>query len=75
MNHDAILQVFEPAARIYCAKVGTDPNKMHSMPNELVLGTHTLVPQWHFVALELHDLSCKITALREAGGQKPPASH
>lgn len=79
MNKDELLQVharFERAARIFCDKVGMDPDRVLQMPGARpkIAGVPppiVKVPQWKLVAEELFDLSARLTALREAATDKP----
>jgi hypothetical protein len=66
MPEETNLAPYEPAARIYCKRVGLDPDLMIAVPHPLGLQVSHSVPQWYFVAEDLIDLSHKLGAMREA---------
>lgn len=70
MNTDDVVAVYEKAARIYCAKIGIDPEQQVPVPSELVIDAMTVRPVWYLYAIELHDLSMRLVSIREAAA--PP---
>lgn len=69
MNEE-ILKAYEPAARIYCGKLGVDPDMMVPDTDQVLIGVQKMVPLWHSAALELHDLSMQLVSLQEAARPK-----
>lgn len=69
-NQDDVVKAYKKAARIYCEKTGQDPDMMVPSPVQSILGANKLVPVWHFVAHELHDLSLKLVSIKEAATDK-----
>lgn len=62
-----VLTAYEHAARIYCDKRDLDPDLMLPDPTPasiIGLGPN-LLPQWHFIADEMHDLSLRLLSLKE----------
>lgn len=61
------LKLYETAARLYCEKIGVDPDATVRMPHPLVKGA--LVdspPMWHDAAEQLFDLSMMLASMKEA---------
>lgn len=69
-NEDDVVKAYEKASRIYCEKTGQDPDMLVPSPVQTILGANKLVPVWHFIAHELHDLSLKLVSLKEAAAVK-----
>lgn len=69
-NEDDVAKAYEKAARIYCEKSGQDPDMMVPSPAQTILGANKLVPVWHFIAHELHDLSLKLVSMKEAAADR-----
>lgn len=67
----AHLQPLEAAARIYCAKVGINPDEQIQTPHPLGLALPFSVPRWTIEAERLLDLSMMLTAIKEAANAKP----
>lgn len=68
---DEYLKPYEPAARIYCAKAGIDPDmQIPTGDKSAIIGAGPkTIPQWTLVAEDLLELSLMLTALREAARQ------
>lgn len=64
-NDEDYLAPFETAARIYCNRVGVDPDEVYTVPSA-VPGMFRNVPRWRGAAEELLDLSIKLSCLRVA---------
>lgn len=64
--NDPQLAPFETAARIYCEKVGMNPDDVTRTPHPLIAGMAVEQPVWHSVAERLRDLSMLLTSLRAA---------
>lgn len=60
------LKPYEPAARIYCAKIGADPDQAVRVPHPVFPGAAIQVPRWAMEAERLVDFSLMLTALKEA---------
>lgn len=60
------LAAYERAARLYCAKLGLDPDEELDAPHPLGFAVRYTRLQWEFAAEKLIDLSQMLTALREA---------
>lgn len=71
-NEYAHLTPLEPAARIYCAKTGLDPETLlpSGEQSPLVGMGPKLLPQWMFIAEDLLELSLQLAALSE--GRRHP---
>ena len=69
---DEVLKAYEMAARIYCEKRNLDPEQMLPAPTDSIVLTNEteLRPLWQFVAMELHDLSLRLVAMKEAAESK-----
>lgn len=63
---DAILKAFEPAARIYCAKVGLDPDTLVPGESSTILGAYSSQPFWYQIARQLAELSLRLVSMKEA---------
>lgn len=72
MNED-ILKAYEPAARIYCERLGADPDEQVQAGS--FLGIAKMVPVWYSIAVELHDLSIRLVAMKEAAALPKPEVH
>lgn len=57
---------YEAAARIYCKKMGMDPDMRVPRPHPEIAGIVVHVRMWEVAAAELIDLSMKLTSLKEA---------
>lgn len=68
---DNPLAPFEAAARLYCQKVGIDPDEKIPVQNRRLVGVNSFVYRWQLAAEELMDFSMKLTSLREAAQPKP----
>ena len=62
------LAPYEQAARLYCARLGVDPNAVSEVAHPSGLAVPTFRPAWAFAADKLIDLSHMLGALREASG-------
>lgn len=60
------LKPFESAARLYCKKIGADPDQKMPREHPLLAGQVVWFDQWRIVAEDLIDLSMKLSAMREA---------
>lgn len=69
---EEILKAYEPAARIYCERRGADPDEQ--VPEGYFLGIAKMVPVWHSIAIELHDLSLRLVAMKEAAALPKPGT-
>ena len=67
---DEIHKQYEKAARIYCDKRGYEADLMIEVPHPQGLAVPHMVPQWTFIADDLHDLSCRLVAIKEASKDK-----
>lgn len=75
-DHLEFLRAYEKAARIYCGKMGLDPDGMIQVPHPTVKGAMSLRARWMFAAQELIEFAQKLTSLREAiegEPETPPA--
>ena len=78
---DQHLAPIERAARLYCTKTGTDPDRQVPVPGRRPSGMVLPTAQrptraaWLFVAEELYDLSLRFWALRTAATIKDPPAH
>lgn len=57
---------YEVAARLYVERTGGNPEAFFNAPHPTIAGTTQRVRIWHIAANELHDLSMKLTSLRDA---------
>ncbi len=64
---------YETAARIYCAKMGWDPDESIQLPHPTIVGHEIEVPRWELAAEELIEFSAKLSSLKEAFEQ--PKTH
>lgn len=70
------LTPYEPAARIFCAMDGQNPDEPMDVPHPLIQGAALTRPAWHFPAEQMVNLSRMLVAMRQAEEQKnAPASH
>lgn len=60
------LKPYEPAARLYCSKVGMDPDYVMQAPHPELAGVVVDTPFWVIVAEKMIDLSMMLTSIREA---------
>lgn len=63
---DRRLKPFEAAARIYCTKLGVDPDESVAVRHPLIVGMTMDAPMWHEAAERLIDLSRMLAAMGEA---------
>lgn len=63
------LAPYEQAARIYCARIGVDPEGVQEVPHPSGLAVPCFRKAWCFAADKLIDLSHMLGALREAADQ------
>ncbi len=70
-NQKTLRDAFEPAARIYCTKIGVDPDEGVQVPHPLGIAVAFHVPRWTMEAERLIDLSVMLTSLKEAGNAQP----
>lgn len=62
---------YEIAARLYCQRIGEDPEVRVPQPHPTIKGVMTSEGRvWHLAAGKLHDLSMMLTSLRDAATQK-----
>ncbi len=66
IKEKTLMQQYEPAARIYCEKMGVKPDAKVKVPHPGGLQALVEIPQWHLFAEELIDFSMKLTSLKEA---------
>ncbi len=64
------LRPFERAARIYCQKVGIDPDGATVQPHPVLAGMTVSTPQWHEVAAGMLELNLMLLSIREAALQE-----
>jgi len=67
---EAHLVPYEKAARIFCQKLGINPDEIRQVPHPGGLAMMVDRPCWRFAADELVDLSLKLASLREAVDKK-----
>lgn len=60
---------YENAARIYCKKVGLNPDEMLPAPHPAGLAVPFFIPQWMPVAEDMFDLGLRMSAMKEAAEQ------
>lgn len=61
---------YEIAARLYVERTGGNPEAFFDTPHPKIAGATQRVRVWHLAAIELHDLSMKLTSLRDMAVQK-----
>lgn len=64
------LAPYEPAARIYCAHTGFDPDQIVKRPHPILLGTTIDAPLWHGVAEQMAELSTLLAAMKTANAAR-----
>lgn len=67
----AHLAPLETAARIFCAKIGVDPDEQVRMPHPLIRGATIGTPFWHGPAEEMLHLSAMLASFKEAADMTP----
>lgn len=70
-DNNAHLKPYEAAARIYCAKIGVDPDATVKERHPFIAGLTRDVPAWHGAASQLIELSLMLSAMKEAAGSQP----
>jgi hypothetical protein len=70
--HSEILSKLETAARLYCERMGYDPDLPVPKPHPLGLQVPYTQPNWMDVAMELYDFQVKLVCLKEAAAGKLP---
>lgn len=60
---------FEPAARIYCVRIGVDPDAVRKLQHPFIAGMTVDVPAWKLEAERLLDLSTMLSAMKAAAQQ------
>lgn len=65
-NTPTHLAPMEAAARIFCAKIGADPDEQVRVPHPFIQGAAITAPFWYGPAEELLHLATMLTALKEA---------
>lgn len=66
-NTSEVHIAYEKASRIYCARMGIDPDLKIPFPHPTGLDVPYSRPQWTMVADDLYDLSQKLVAIKDAG--------
>lgn len=62
---------YEIAARLYCERIGENPEERIPRPHPEIKGViDTSTRMWHLAADKLHDLSMMLTSLRDAAEKK-----
>lgn len=64
------LAPYEKAARLYCARIGVDPDGVTEVEHPQGLAVPTFRAAWCFAADKLIDLSHMLVSMREAQGTK-----
>lgn len=68
------LKHYEVAARLYCERIGEDPEARVPAPHATLKGVTDMSGRvWHLAAHKLHDLSMMLTSLRDAAIAKDDA--
>lgn len=68
------LKHYEVAARLYCERIGENPDQRVPRPHPEIQGVvDTSTRVWHLAADKLHDLSMMLTSLRDAAVAKEDA--
>ncbi len=67
------LTPIEPAARVYCAMLGHDPDQTITQDEGPIVGVPKLRPMWHLAAEKLLDLMQMLTALKQT--ETPTTTH
>lgn len=60
------LAPLEAAARIFCAKIGANPDEQVQVPHPFIQGAAISAPLWYGPAEELLHLATMIASLKEA---------
>lgn len=66
MHTEEQLKPYEAAARIYCAKIGADPDEPIALPHPIIQGAVFSIPTWTDVAERMLDLSVLLSSIRQA---------
>lgn len=74
MLNKEMLKHYEVAARLYVERTGGDPEAFFDQPHPKIAGATERVRIWHLAAHEIHDLSMKLTAMRDAAIAKEDAN-
>jgi hypothetical protein len=65
------LKHYEVAARLYCERIGENPDERTHAPHPTIKGVVDNSGRvWHLAAHKLHDLSMMLTSLRDAAVAK-----
>lgn len=64
------LAPLEPAARIFCAMNGQDPDEQMPVPHPMGLAVPFSRPAWHFAADQMLNLSQMLAAMKQAATQQ-----
>lgn len=71
MLNEIQLAHYEIAARLYCERIGENPEQRVPRPHPSIRGViDTTQRTWHLAAEKLHDLSMMLTSLKDAAEQK-----
>lgn len=68
------LKAMEPAARIYCARVGINADTSVPAPHETIAGAKVFQPMWELIAEKMIDLAVMLDAMKEAAAAKAAAN-
>lgn len=62
---------YEVAARLYCERIGENPEQRIPRPHPEIKGVVDMnMRTWHLAANKLHDLSMMLTSMRDAAISK-----
>lgn len=66
------LNPLEPAARIFCAMQGQDPDEQMQVPHPFLQGVPFTRPAWHFPAENMLNLNQMLVAMKQAAQAAKP---
>jgi hypothetical protein len=72
MEGDKRVAAYERHARIYCAKMGENPDQPLPLPHPQLAGVVVQVPVWYTVAERMFDLTTLLRSISE--GNQPAAN-
>jgi hypothetical protein len=66
MQANPKVTAYEVAARIYCAKIGANPDQMLAVPHPHLANINVNVPFWYTIAERMFDLHMLLSSISQA---------
>jgi len=68
-----LIAAFEKAARLYCTRIGVDPDVAVPQPHPVLQGVMVSKTFWEITAERMADLGLMLQSMKAASGEAPDA--